>query len=149
MSELAPLETLCNGLLTQISATERRKLARQIATALRQSQAQRIARQQDPDGSSFSPRKPQLRKKKGAIRRAMFAKMRTAKWLKIEATPDTATVVFADAVQHMADVHQHGLRDKVNPRGLTAQFPARRLLGFSHADTDMVQDAVLAHLAAR
>ena len=146
--ELAPLETLCNGLLTQVGAAQRRQLARQIATSLRQSQAQRIARQQDPDGNPFAARKPQLRRKKGALRRALFAKLRTAKWLKIEATPDTATVVFADQVQHMAQVHQFGLRDKVNPRGLMADYPARRLLGMTDADAQMVQDAVLAHLAA-
>lgn len=149
MNELAPLDDWCNGLLARLSPTERRALARDVARELRSRQVARIAAQQNPDGSAFTPRKPQkARVKRGAIRRQMFSKIRTTKWLKSKATPDAAEVVFIGQVQHMARVHQSGLRDRVNRRSrLEVQYPERKLLGFTPAEVAMVGDIVLDHLA--
>lgn len=158
MSDLAPLDSFASSLVAALEAPARRALARQIASALRASQAKRIAAQQNPDGSAFEPRKPQLRpggsplggrQRKGALRRAMFAKLRTAKYLKADASPDSAIVRFAHEVERIANVHQHGLRDRVNKRGLQADYPERRLLGFTSAEEALIADAVTAHLAER
>lgn len=149
MSDLAPLDSFASSLVAALEAPARRALARQIAAALRTSQAKRIAAQQNPDGSAFEPRKPQKRQRKGALRRAMFAKLRTAKYLKADASPDAAIVRFAQEVERIANVHQHGLRDRVNKRGLQADYPARRLLGFTPAEEALIADAVTAHLAER
>ena len=149
MSDLAPLDAYCSALLISLQPAARRQLARQIATAMRASQAKRIAAQLNPDGSAFAPRKPQkLRNKKGSIRRTMFAKLRTAKYLKTEASPNAAVISFAGQVQRIAQVHQFGLRDKVNRRrNLEADYPARELLGITRTDVSLVEDLVIAHLA--
>jgi len=148
--ELAPLDAWCRDLLTRLEPSQRRTLAREIAKRMRESQAKRIASQTNPDGSPFATRKPRLiRGKMGSIRRQMFAKLRAAKWLKSDASPDSAVVAFTSQVQHIAQVHQFGLRDKVNRRtsNLEVDYPARRLLGFTAAEVSTVEDIVLKHLA--
>lgn len=153
MNGLTPLDAWCGALLARSAPAERRALARRIAADLRASQARRIAAQLNPDGSPYAPRRVSvLRRKAGAIRakakRQMFSKLRTARWMKTEATPETAVVTFADQVQRMAQVHQHGLRDRVNRRGgPEVDYPARQLLGFTQPEIEAVSDAVLTHLA--
>lgn len=152
MNELAPLDAYCSGLLARLAPAERRGLARRIAADLKGSQARRIAAQLNPDGTPYAPRKSRLRDKKGAIRakgrRQMFSRLRTARWMKAEATPETAVVTFAAQVQRIAQVHQHGLRDKVNRRGgPEVQYPERQLLGLTPPEIEAVSDAVLAQLA--
>lgn len=149
MSDLDPFDARLSGLLSAVSPTSRRRLAAGISMALQQSQARRIAAQQNPDGTPYEPRKSvsRLRRKKGGLRRVMFSKLRTARWMKREATAESAAVTFAPAVQHMAQVHQRGLRDRVNKSGLTAQYPARRLLGLTQAEIDDVDNRVIEHLA--
>ena len=148
MSDLAPLEAYCSALITNLQPAERRKLARLIAQGMRSSQAKRIAAQLNPDGTPYAPRKKKLRTKKGGIRRTMFAKLRTAKYLKTQVTADSSVVAFADQVQYLARVHHYGLRDKVNRgRRLEVDYPKRELLGFSKTDVDLVKDLVVDHLA--
>lgn len=153
MNELDPLDAWCAGLLQSLQPAQRRALAREMARRLRESQAKRIAAQLNPDGSAFDPRKTQARGKRGAIRRKMFAKIRTAKWMKTAAAPDSAVVSFASSVQAMAKVHQFGLRDRVNKRrknggsGPEVTYPVRQLLGFTQGDVDMVGSLMLDHLA--
>jgi phage virion morphogenesis protein len=152
MNDLAPLDAHCAGLLARLQPAERRGLARHIASELRASQAKRIAAQLNADGTPYAPRKSRLRDRKGAIRakarRQMFSRLRTARWMKAEATPETAVVTFAAQVQRIALVHQHGLRDKVNRRGgPEVQYPERQLLGLTPPEIEAVGDAVLAHLA--
>lgn len=69
------------------------------------------------------------RSKKGRIKRQMFAKLRTTKYLKTAATEDSASVQFDGKVQRIARVHHYGLRDRVRRNGPEARYPARRLLG--------------------
>ena len=153
MNELDPLDAWCAGLLQRLQPAERRALAREMARRLRESQAKRIAAQLNPDGSAFEPRKTQARGKRGAIRRKMFAKIRTAKWMKTEATPNSAIVTFSASVQAMAKVHQFGLRDRVNGHrkhggsGPEVAYPVRELLGFTPGEVDMVGSLVIDHLA--
>lgn len=144
---LDPIEAWCDGLIGQLDTSARRQLAREVARKLRENQSSRIAQQQNPDGSAFAPRKPQLKNKKGRIRRGMFSKMRTAKYLKADATPDAATVRFAREVERMARVHHFGLRDKVNRKtGLEVDYPARQLLGLTVSDEAAIMEITLAHL---
>lgn len=148
MNELAPLDLAVAGLLANLEPAARRDLARRIAQRLRARNIERIAARQNPDGTAYAPRKPTMRDKRGAIRRAMFVKLRTARWLKVGATPDAAVVAFVDQVQRIAQVHHHGLRDRVNRRGgPEVQYPTRRLIGITAADTAEVEDMVLAHMA--
>lgn len=144
---MARYEDELSGLLVKLSPPQRRKLAREIATALRRATVKRIAAQENPDGSPMDPRKPQLRGQKGRIRRSMFAKLRTATYLKTDATPSKAVVGFVARVERIARVHQEGLRDRVRPGGPTYQYPQRQLLGFADESVSMVSDKLLTHLA--
>jgi len=149
MSELDPLEAYCSALLANLQPSARRQLAREIGTGLRASNAKRIAAQRNPDGSPYEPRKSQtLRRKKGGIRRGMFAKMRTSRYLKMQASSESAVIKFAGEVERIAEVHHYGLRDKVNRRrSLEVQYPERKLIGIPAGDISLVEDLVIEHLS--
>ena len=146
MSDLHELDAYLVGLLSKLEAPQRRALARAIAVELRRRQSARIAAQRNPDGTGYEPRKPQLRHKHGGIWRSMFTRLRMAKHMRIEASPNAAVITFAGKVRRIASVHHFGLRDQVNKNGLTAQYPARALLGIEEQDVEQITDLVLLHL---
>ncbi|MDB0529684.1 phage virion morphogenesis protein [Ralstonia solanacearum] len=148
MSESRELEAWLVGMLAKLDAPARRTLARAVAVELRRRQAARIAEQRNPDGSPYVPRKPQLRHRAGRIRRAMFTRLRLARYMKVEADANTAAVTFAGNALRIATVHQFGLRDRVNKTGLTTRYPARGLLGLTSEDIERVTELLLSHLAA-
>lgn len=80
-------------------------------------------------GSSYEPRRVTARSKKGRIKRQMFAKLRTTKYLKTAASADSASVQFEGKVQRIARVHHYGLRDRVSRKGPEVRYAERRLLG--------------------
>lgn len=148
MPELEQLEDWAAPLLAKLKPAERRKLARDLARELRRSQVQRIAAQQNPDGSPFEPRKPQSRKRVGSVRRrAMFSKIRQAKHLKVFVTANAAEVGFIGPVARIARVHQLGLRDRVERDGPYYQYPQRQLLGFTDADRRLIEDFLFKYLS--
>lgn len=150
MSELSPIEAFAADLIAGLEPSARKELARQIAGKLRTSQQKRISAQQNPDGSGFASRKPQLRGKKGKIKRDMFAKLRTAKYLKATGTAEAAIITFTNDVQRIARVHQLGLRDKVSRKtNAEALYPARQLLGLTADDEALVMELCTDHLARR
>ncbi len=113
MSELTAFDTRLAGLIEALSPQSRKAMAATIAKRLRKHQQQRIKRQVTPEGQPFAPRQSQpLRDKKGRIKREMFAKLRTAKYMKAKGTNKDAVVEFIGQVQRMAKVHQYGLRDR-------------------------------------
>ena len=144
---LQQLHRWADGLLAKLSPASRTQLAREIAHRLRQSQSQRITAQKNPDGSPFAPRKPQLRSKKGKIRRQMFRKLRTARYMKGKGDGQGATISFLSSVRHMAAVHQYGMRDRVNRYGLEVDYAQRQLLGFSQQDYLQIQSIIMQYLA--
>ena len=147
MSGLHELDAYLAGLLAKLEAPQRRALARAIAVELRRRQSARIAAQRNPDGTAYEPRKPQLRHKRGGIRRKMFTRLRMARYMRIEADPNTAVLTFASTALRIATVHHFGLRDRVNKSGLMAKYHVRELLGFEGADVAHVTDLVLQHVA--
>ncbi|PPB90526.1 phage virion morphogenesis protein [Acinetobacter baumannii] len=144
MAELEFLSEHLNALLTTLSDAERRKFAMMIARKVRASQSQRITRQQNPDGSSYIPRK-NLRNKKGQIKRKMFMKLKTAKFMKIEKIPDGVTIGFDQRVSKLARIHQEGLIDtlKYNGRTFKVRYAQRILLGFTDAELEIIENDVL------
>lgn len=93
------------------------------------------------------PRKKQpVRSKKGPIKREMFAKLRTAKYLKTQASSNEAVIEFAGNVQRMARVHHYGLRDRPLRKGKEAQYDSRPFLGISHHDFNLIEDIIYQHL---
>jgi phage virion morphogenesis protein len=148
MSELQLVNDRLEALINSLSAPARKEMARSIGRKLRASQQQNIKRQQAPDGTPFKPRKAQpVRSKKGRIKREMFAKLRTAKYMKTQASPNEAVIEFAGNVQRMARVHHYGLRDRPSRNGKEVQYEARPLLGISDADIQDIEKFILENLA--
>ena len=144
MSELSAFDTRLAGLIAALSPQSRKALAATIAKRLRKHQQQRIKQQVTPEGQPFTPRRPQpLRAKKGRIKREMFARLRTAKYMKAKGTADDAVVEFTGQVQRMAKVHQYGLRDRPSVRAKEMQYPARPLLGLDAVDTSKIEKIIL------
>lgn len=147
MSELQLVNDRLEALISSLSASARKEMARSIGRKLRASQQQNIKRQQAPDGTPFEARKTQpVRSKKGRIKREMFAKLRTAKYMKTQASPNEAVIEFAGNVQRMARVHHYGLRDRPSRNGTEVQYAARPLLGISEDNQNMMCDYIINHL---
>lgn len=148
MSDLTVLQERLAGLIASLSPAARRQMAAEIAKKLRASQQQRIKRQQAPDGTPYAARKRQpVRSKKGRIKREMFAKLRTSRFMKAKGSDNAAVVEFTGKVQRMARVHQYGLKDRPNRHSQEVQYPARPLLGFSRDDEQMIEDIIIQHLS--
>ncbi|ENU0941760.1 phage virion morphogenesis protein [Citrobacter freundii] len=146
MSELTPFDDQMAGLIGALSPASRRRLAAEIAKQLRAAQQQRIRQQKAPDGSPYETRKRQpLRAKKGRIKRAMFQKLRTSRYMKASGRNDAAVVEFTGKVQRIAQIHQLGLKDRPNPHAQDVQYPERQLLGFSQDDKQLVEELVIKH----
>jgi phage virion morphogenesis protein len=144
--DLEALERWVEPLIAKLGPAERRRLARQVARDLRISQRERIKAQQNPDGSAYQPRAA-LRGQAGSIRRrAMFTKLRTARFMKMKAGPNAAAVSFTGRVARIARVHQLGLRARVEPGGPLHNYPRRELLGFTRADRERIRDSLIDHL---
>ena len=147
MSELTALQERLAGLIASLSPAARRQMAAEIAKKLRTSQQQRIKRQQAPDGTPYAARKRQpVRSKKGRIKREMFARLRTSRFMKATAGNDAAVVEFTGKVQRIARVHQYGLKDRPNRNSRDVQYEARPLLGFTRDDEQMIEDVIIRHL---
>nr|WP_257625340.1 phage virion morphogenesis protein [Enterobacter cloacae] len=135
------------ALLANLEPAARNRMMRQLAQELRRSQQQNIRLQRNPDGTTFEPRRVTARSKKGRIKRQMFAKLRTTKYLKTAATADSASVQFDGKVQRIARVHHYGLRDRVRRNGPEARYPARRLLGVNDELEKATRDMLLRWLS--
>ncbi|MCK7417475.1 phage virion morphogenesis protein [Enterobacter cloacae] len=147
MSEFKPFDDRLNGLIAALSPASRRKLAGEIAKELRKAQQQRIKQQKAPDGSPYQARKRQLlRAKTGRIKRAMFQKLRTNRYMKATGRENSAVVEFTGKVQRIARVHQLGLKDRPNPHSHDVQYAERQLLGFSREDKQLVETLIIKHL---
>ncbi|WP_455154818.1 phage virion morphogenesis protein [Cupriavidus campinensis] len=147
MNSLEDLTAWAGALLHKLDAGERRSLLRAVAGELRRRQAVRIAEQRNPDGSAYEPRKPRLRQRTSRVRRAMFMRLRTSRFMRAQSDPNSAVVTFIGSAERIAAVHQFGLRDRVNKGGLEVQYAKRELLGFADADVERMADMVLSHLA--
>lgn len=139
MSDFIQLEDWMVGLLEKFTPAQRRKLTQQWARTLRQSQQKRIQQQLNPDGSPYEARKPQKRDKKGRVKRKMFRKIRTARYLKTKATPDMAEVSFSNSrIERIAATHQYGLREKLGKRGPVVKYERRTLIGITPMEVEYV-----------
>jgi phage virion morphogenesis protein len=147
MNELKPFDDKLAALIASLSPASRRKMAAKIAKQLRASQQQRIKRQQAPNGTPYASRRQPVRGKKGRVKRAMFAKLRTNRYMQAKGSNDDAVVEFVGRVQRMARVHQDGLKDRPTRYSKEVRYDVRELLGFGEADRQIVEDVVISHFA--
>ncbi|BEN10487.1 virion morphogenesis protein [Serratia marcescens] len=146
MIELNPFDTRLAGLIAKLSPQSRKSLAVAVSKRLRAGQQQHIKRQQAPDGTPYAPRKTRLRNKKRLRERAMFSKLRTARYLKAQGNSDAAVVEFVGRVQRMVNVHHFGLRDRPTPHSEAVKYEARPLLGYSISDIKAIEEVIIYHL---
>jgi phage virion morphogenesis protein len=129
VAELQEVDAWLDALLAELEPAARKRMMRDLAQQLRRSQQKNIRMQRNPDGTAYEPRRVTARTKQGRIRRQMFAKLRTTKYLKAVASQDSASVEFESRVQRIARVHHYGLRERVSRKGPAIIYPHRRLLG--------------------
>ncbi|MEB5886805.1 phage virion morphogenesis protein [Enterobacter roggenkampii] len=150
MSDFKPFDDRLNGLIAALSPAARRRLAGEIAKELRKSQQQRIKQQKAPDGSPYQARKRQpLRAKTGRIKRAMFQKLRTSRYMKASGRENSAVVEFTGKVQRIARVHQYGLKDRTNLHSRDVKYAERQLLGFSRECNNLIENITLKYIGGR
>ena len=147
MDDLQRVDDWLAALLANLEPAARNRMMRQLAQELRRSQQQNIRLQRNPDGTTFEPRRVTARSKKGRIKRQMFAKLRTTKYLKTAATADSASVQFDGKVQRIARVHHYGLRDRVRRNGPEVRYPSRQLLGVNDELEKATRDMLLLWLS--
>ncbi|MBH3264990.1 phage virion morphogenesis protein [Serratia marcescens] len=147
MNAFSPFDTRLAGLIAKLSPQSRKSLAVAVSKRLRAGQQQNIKRQQAPDGTPYTPRKTSLRSKKRLRDRAMFSKLRTARYMKAKGSNDDAVVEFVGRVRRMANVHHYGLRDRPSPNSDPVKYEDRPLLGFGADDVEIIETAVVDHLA--
>ncbi|MEG5898775.1 phage virion morphogenesis protein [Enterobacter bugandensis] len=143
MDDLQRVDDWLAALLANLEPAARNRMMRQLAQELRRSQQQNIRLQRNPDGTTFEPRRVTARSKKGRIKRQMFAKLRTTKYLKTAATADSASVQFDGKVQRIARVHHYGLRDRVRRNGPEVRYSQRRLLGVNDGVMEATMNTLL------
>ncbi|EPB2727922.1 phage virion morphogenesis protein [Enterobacter hormaechei] len=149
MSDFKPFDNKLEGLLAALSPAGRRKLAGEIAKQLRTAQQQRIKQQKAPDGSPYQARKRQpLRAKKGRIKRAMFQKLRTNRYMKASGREIGAVVEFTGKVQRIARVHQFGLKDRPNAYAQEVQYAQRQLLGLNEINIKEMELLIGEHISS-
>lgn len=148
MNEFKPFEDKLAGLIAALSPASRRSMTVEIAKKLRQRQQQRIKSQKSPDGTPYAPRKrPPIKAKKGRIKREMFTKLRTNRFMKAKGDDNAAVVEFTSKVQRIARVHHYGLKDKPGRNSIAVEYPERKLLGFNNGDTELIEDEVIRMLS--
>ncbi|MCK7117106.1 phage virion morphogenesis protein [Enterobacter bugandensis] len=143
MDDLQRVDDWLAALLANLEPAARNRMMRQLAQELRRSQQQNIRLQRNPDGTVFEPRRVTARSKKGRIKRQMFTKLRTTKYLMAAATADSASVQFANKVQRIARVHHYGLRDRVNKSNYKVKYPQRNLLGWNDRSKATIYEILL------
>lgn len=148
MNEFKPFDDRLAGLIAALSPAGRRRMAADIAKTLRTSQQRRIKTQTAPDGTPYAARKRRsVRSKKGRIKREMFMKLRTSRFMKATGRDDAVVVEFTGKVQRMAKVHQFGLKDRPNPHSRDVRYAVRTLLGFKLSDESLINEVLIKHLS--
>ncbi|MGD8107804.1 phage virion morphogenesis protein [Pantoea sp. FN0302] len=131
MDELQKIDDWLAALLANLEPAARTRMLREVARDVRRIQQQNITAQRAPDGTAWEPRRMTARTKQGRIRRKMFTKLKTAKYLKAKANAECAEISFISNVQRIARVHHFGLREKINNSGIKVKYNKRTLLGIN------------------
>jgi len=149
--DLHALATWAGALLAKLQPAQRRAINHKVAIDLRRSQAQRIKAQQGPDGAAYPARKrrKEFKRKNGRIKRqkaAMFAKIRTTKYLKMKVAANQIEVGFFGRVARIAHIHQFGKQERISQKGPIYNYPERRLIGLNEETKTLIRESFLQHI---
>ncbi len=131
MAELHEMDAWLSALLSQLEPAARKKMLREVARDVRRIQQANITAQRSPDGTAWEPRRVSARTKQGRIKRKMFTKLKTSKFLRTKASANEAEIGFTGRTQQIARVHHYGLRDRVCRRGIEVKYAQRSLIGLN------------------
>ena len=134
-----------NTSIKNLSSSNRRKIAKEIAFRTRANRSDQIKKNVDPDGKAFEKRKPQ--KRKGAKRGRMFKKLGARRSMLAKYNPSEAMIGFRGKNLGIAKIHQEGGLGTVNKQGLKVRYPERRLMGIGRVEREIVRDAIITALA--
>lgn len=84
--------------------------------------------------------------KRTSKKQPMFRRLRNATFLRLQALPDSAGAGYTGVAAKIAQIHQYGGSDQVNPY-VKADYPARQLLGITPKDSDNVISQVFDFIA--
>lgn len=87
-----------------------------------------------------------VRDKKGRVRREIFARLRTTKFLRAKSDQDSAAVEFTGRVARLGRVHQDGAEDRVAKGGPRARYPKRELPGYTSGDLRIIRESLVKRL---
>ncbi|EPO0561806.1 phage virion morphogenesis protein [Pantoea septica] len=150
MAELHEVDAWLDALLAQLEPSARARMLREVARDVRRIQQANITAQRAPDGTAWEPRRATARTKPGRIRRKMFAKLKTTKYLKTRANAKQAELSFSPFVQPLARVHHYGLRDKFNRNSkVEVKYPERPIIGINLEVEKKVSDCLLKNLKSK
>lgn len=141
MDNLQQVDAWLAALLNQLEPAQRSRMLREVARDVRKIQQTNITAQRAPDGTAWEPKRVTARTKKGRIRRKMFTKLKTAKYLKAQANANQAEVSFTGQVQRLARVHHYGLREKIHSRSI--RYTSRKLLGFNSGSISVISEKLI------
>lgn len=145
--DLNALEGWVAPLIAKLQPQARRALTRKIALEVRREQRDRIKAQKAPDGTSYAPRAHSRQKQGDIKRRAMFSKIRTAKYMKVATTANSATVEYTGRNARIAAVHQYGKTDYVSKKSpVRIRYKTRPLIGISKNTYRIIEKKILASL---
>lgn len=147
MDNLHEVDAWLDALLAKLEPAERKKMLGEVARDVRRIQQGNMTAQRAPDGSAWEPRRVSARTKPGRIKRKMFVKLKTAKYLKTKATGDCAEVAFVPAVQRLARVHHYGLRDRVSKHSIMIKYKERKLIGLNDINKGLINEILMKWLA--
>lgn len=120
------------------------KLKKTLAQKVRNNQKKRITAQQNVDGSTYTPKKPQRKRKGRRVRKKMMNTIKLARHMKIEQSREGFAIGYVGRMAQVAEVHQYGLTARLNAKtGVSAAYPVRELLGISDEDKQMIDEMVL------
>ncbi|HBY5489776.1 TPA: phage virion morphogenesis protein, partial [Klebsiella pneumoniae] len=83
----------------------------------------------------------------GRIKRAMFQKLRTNRYMKASGRENGAVVEFTGNVQRIARVHQYGLKDRPNAYAQEVQYAQRQLLGLNEINIKEMELLIGEHIS--
>lgn len=66
--------------------------------------------------------------------------------MKATGRENITVVEFTGKVQRIAQIHQHGLKDRPNPHSRNVQYAERQLLGISQTEKHLIEMLVVKHL---
>lgn len=93
-----------------------------------------------------SVKKDRIKVKGKSKQTRMFKRLATARYMRIFASENEASVYFAPAAATIAAVHQFGLKERL--RNMDIQYPSRQLLGYSPEDIRRIESLLIDFLAS-